>query len=143
MKTLIAGAVIVLLAACGTTDSASRHTDALRQAQYQRTERTLQMTFPEIQQALFRHDRHCGQAPVFRMKEDEASYATITEVDTDDRPWNQRILVDLTWLEPSVRHETRTRVHIYSFFSNKEIKRRIQTILDAIERPEDCPSASH
>lgn len=143
MKTRIAGAMVVLLAACSSTDNASRHTDTLRQTQYQRTERTLHLTFPEIQQALFRHERHCGQAPVFKMKEGEASYATITEADIEEMPWNQRILVDLMWLEPSIRQETRTRVHIYSFFSNKEIKRRIQNILDAIERPEHCPSGSH
>ncbi|HLR13466.1 MAG TPA: hypothetical protein VK104_07615 [Burkholderiaceae bacterium] len=142
MNKIIVGTLVVLLAGCGTTDRSQRHTDTLRQTQYQRTERTLQMTFPEIQQALFKHERHCGHAPVFTMKEGEASLATITEADIDDTPWNQRILVDLMWLEPSIRQETRTRAHVYSFFSNKEIKTRIRNIFNAIERPEDCPSAT-
>lgn len=142
MKTIIIGCLLMLLASCGTSDPSQRHTDALRQEQYERTERTLGMTFPEIQQALFRHERYCGQAPVFEMKEGEASYATIKEANSEQLPWNQRILVDLMWLEPSMRQETRTRAQVYSFFSNKAIKTRIRNIFNAIERPEQCPSDS-
>ena len=139
MRKLFFTIIAIALSGCAT-DASDRHTDSLRQSQHLRTERTLHMTFPEIQQALFRHDRECGDAPVFTMKEDESSYATITEANVDDMPWNRRILIDLRWLEPSIRQETRTRAEVYSFYSNAQVKQRISAMFAAIERPEACRS---
>ncbi len=141
MRKFIAFAITVsmLVAGCAT-DSSSAREDNLRKREYLRTERTWTMTFPEIQQALFKHERECGNAPIFRMKEGETSFAYITEPEDNDRPWNQTILVDLMWLQPSIRQETRTRLQVYSFYSDAEVKRRIQNIFDAINKPGECRS---
>lgn len=133
---------LVLLAGCAANaPSGERYLNDLRNTDYLRTERTLEMTFPQIQMALFHHARVCGDGPVFRMKADEVSFATILEADSTARPWNEQIVFDLMWLQPSIRYETRTRVQVYSFFSDAAVKQRIATVFKAILEPDTCPGA--
>lgn len=137
MKTLYALMAALVLTGC-VTGSTGLRLDSLRQSDHLRTERNLPMTFPEIQMALFKHDAACGSAPVFRMKEGETSYATVTESDSADQPWNQTILFDLMWLKGTWRYDSRTRVYVYSFYSDSDVKRRIDAIFNAILEPEKC-----
>ncbi len=130
----------LLLAACATGHSSDdAHLRDLRDPGYLRTERMLSMTFPQIQMALFRHDRVCGNGPSFRMREGEASFAGIVEHGSDERPWNAQIVFDLTWLKPSLRYDTRTRVEVYSFYSDASVRRRIEAVFNAILNPDVCP----
>lgn len=138
MKKQLALLTLLILAGCAV-DSTGLRPDQLIQREYLRTERNLPMTFPEIQMALFKHESVCGSAPVFRVKEGESSYATITESGSDDLPWNQTIIFDLMWLQPTLRYESRTRAYVYSFYSNAEVKQRIANIFNAILEPEICP----
>lgn len=137
MKKLLVLLGVVLLSAC-TVDSTGLRPEHLMRPDHLQTERTLPMTFPEIQMALFKHEAACGSAPVFKMKENQTSYATITESNTDELPWNQTIMFDLMWLEPTLRFESRSRVYVYSFYSNADVQRRIDAIFNAILKPEDC-----
>lgn len=137
MKTLYALMTALVLSGCAA-DSSGLRPDNLRKSEFLRTERNLPMTFPEIQMALFKHDAACGSAPVFKMKDGETSYATVTESDSADQSWNKTILFDLMWLQGTWRYETRTRVYVYSFYSDSDVKRRIDAIFNAILKPEDC-----
>ena len=146
MKRLVALLSVLLsalvLAACATAFSSDDpHLRDLRDPDYLRTERTLEMTFPQIQMALFRHDRVCGNAPTFRMRENETSFATIIEHGSEERSWNERIAFDLTWFQPSLRYGMRTRVEVYSFFSDGSVRRRIDAMFNAILNPDACPEA--
>lgn len=127
------------ISACTPTTTGLRDGDLLR-PEYIRQEKMLHMTFPEIQSALFKHDRICGNAPVFRMKENATSYATITEANIDEMPWNQVIVFDLMWLQESKLNETRTKVFVHSFFSDADVKRRINNMFSALDSPETCIS---
>lgn|SRR5690625_2931930 len=138
MKKLLVGMVITVLTGCAV-DSTGLRPDHLTRPEHLRTERTLPMTFPEIQMALFKHEATCGNAPVFRMKEGETSYASITESGAEDMPWNQTIIFDLMWLQPTLRFDTRTRVQVYSFYSDSSVKQRIEAIFNAVLNPEQCP----
>lgn len=137
MKKLLALFAAVVLSGCAV-DSTGLRPEQLMRPDHLRTERILSMTFPEIQMALFKHDAACGSAPVFRMKDGETSYATITESDSAEQPWNQTIIFDLAWLQPTLRFDTRTRVYVYSFYSDASVQRRIDDIFNAILKPEQC-----
>ena len=137
MKKLLALMGVVVLTAC-TVDSTGLRPDQLRKPQHLRTERILPMTFPEIQMALFKHEQTCGTGPVFAMNEGQTSYATVTEPDSADQPWNQTLLFDLTWYQGTWRYDTRTRVQVYSFYSDSDIKQRIAAVFNAILKPGEC-----
>ncbi len=137
MKKLLALLAAITLSGCAV-DSTGLRPEQLTRPEHLRTERTLPMTFPEIQMALFKHDAACGSGPVFKMKEGQTSFATVTEHDTADMPWNQTILLDLTWLKGTLRYETRTRVNVYSFYGDADISRRIDAIFGAILKPGEC-----
>lgn len=137
MKKLFAFFAVMALSGCAV-ESVGLRTEQLSTPRHLRVERTLDMTFPEIQMALFKHEEACGPGPVFKMKEGQTSLATITEHDTETQPWNQVILFDLMWLQPSLRFDTRTRVNVYSFYSDRDVKKRIAAIFNAISKPEQC-----
>ena len=138
MKKVLIGIALVALAGCAV-DSTGLRPEHLMRPEHLCTERNLPMTFPEIQMALFKHEAKCGTAPYFRVKEGETGYATITEPGAQDMPWNQTIIFDLMWLQPTLRYESRTRVYVYSFYSNADIKQRIDAVFNAILHPEYCP----
>lgn len=137
MKKLSALFAAVILSGCAV-DSTGLRPEQLTRPEHLRTERMLAMTFPEIQMALFKHEAACGPGPVFKMKEGQTSYATITEHNAEQQPWNQTIIVELIWLQPTWRYDTRTRALVYSFYSDSEIKQRIAAMLNAILKPEQC-----
>jgi len=139
-KQVIGVLVVGLLTACATGEGAGeRDVEDLIRPQYLRSDTLLMATFPEIQMALFTHERVCGDAPHFQVKEGEASYATIVEDRENGRAWRDKVIFDLAWLEPSMRQETRTKVEVYSFKYNRDIKQRIKNMFAAIENPEACP----
>lgn len=127
----------IALAGCTIASDSSRM-DELRKPDHLRTERNLPMTFPEIQMALFKHQDICGSGPEFQMKEGETSYATVMERDGANMPWNEVILFDLTWLKGSWRADSRSRVRVYSFYSDSDVRRRIDAVFKAITKPEEC-----
>ena len=137
MKRLFAIFAAVVLSGCAV-ESTGLRPEQLTMSEHLRTERTLDMTFPEIQMVLFQHEDACGPGPVFKMKEGETSFATVTEHDVENLPWNQAIIFDLKWLQPTLRYGTRTRVSVYSFYSDTEVKERIDAIFNAISNPEAC-----
>lgn len=137
MKRLFALLCMLVLSGCAV-ESTGLRIEHLRDEDHLRTERNLPMTFPEIQMALFKHDAACGAAPIFRMNEGQTGYATVIESNSEDLPWNQVILFDLMWLQDTWRYDTRTRVYVYSFYSDADVKRRIDAIFSAILKPGVC-----
>lgn len=137
MKKLSVLFAAIILSGCAV-ESTGLRPEQLTRPQHLRTERILAMTFPEIQMALFKHEEACGPGPVFKMKEGQTSYATVTEHDADQQPWNQTIIFDLMWLQPTWRYDTRTRVSVYSFYSDSDVKQRIAAVFNAIEKPGQC-----
>src|SRR5690554_4702603 len=107
MKKLFAIMAVVAMTGCAA-DSSGFRPEQLTTPENLRTERNLDMTFPEIQMALFRHEAACGPGPVFKMKEGETGYATVTDHDIESQAWNEVVLFDLMWLQPTLRYDTRT-----------------------------------
>lgn len=136
---MLVSVCLAAISACTPTTTGLKEDNLLR-PEYIQQERMIHMTFPEIQSALFKHDRICGNAPVFTMKEKATSYAVITEANVEDMPWNQAIVFDLMWLQESKLNETRTKVFVHSFFLNADVKRRINNMFSAIDNPENCIS---
>lgn len=137
MKKLSVFIAAAVLAGCAVDSTGLRPSQLIR-PEHLRTERILPMTFPEIQMALFKHEAACGPGPVFRMKEGQTGYATVTEHDAADQLWNENIVFDLMWLQPTWRFDTRTSVKVYSFYSDSDVKQRIATVFNAILKPEQC-----
>lgn len=137
MKKLSVLVAAIVLSGCAA-DSTGLRPAQLISPEHLRTERMLPMTFPEIQMALFKHETACGSAPVFTMKEGQTSYATVTEPGAEEQAWNETIIFDLMWLQPTWRYDTRTRVMVYSFYADSDIKTRIDTVFNAILKPEQC-----
>lgn len=137
MKKLFAIFTAVVLSGCAV-ESTGLRPEQLTSSDHLRTERTLDMTFPEIQMALFRHENACGPGPVFKMKEGQTSFATVTEHNVESLPWNQAIIFDLKWLQPTLRYGARTRVSVYSFYSDTQVKERIDAMFNAISSPDEC-----
>lgn len=143
MRILLSAFALAMLAGCASTDgpSAQRSANDLRKPMYFHTERLLPFTFPEIQMALIRHQRLCGTAPEFSMNEGQTAFGTITQKNDPTHGWDKTILVDLTWLQPTWRQETRVKTEVYSQYSGSEIDERIRQVYAAINRPDICPGA--
>lgn len=143
MKILLSALAMAVLAGCATSpasDSAAiQGLNDLRKPMNFRTERTIPMTFPEIQMALIRHQRLCGTAPEFAVTKDETAYGTIIQKQNPTDSLDQAILVDLTWLQPTWRQETRVKAEVFSRTGGGAVNRRINQIFATLANPDVCP----
>lgn len=142
MKVLLSTLAVVLLAGCASGSSSSGQSlDDLRKPLFFKVERTIPLTFPEIQMALIRHQRLCGTAPVFTMNEGQTAYGTLVQQANPGDSIDQAILVDLTWLQPSWRQEeTRVKAEVFSRYSGRAVDERIQQIFATLSNPDSCSS---
>ena len=92
------------------------------------------MTFPEIQMRCSNMKQNVAR-PYFRVKEGETGYPPLPSRARKTCPEPDRHF-DLMWLQPTLRYESRTRVYVYSFYSNADIKQRIDAVFNAILHPE-------
>jgi len=125
------------LAACATDPSNMQPGDLRRQSLLQ-AEHVVELDFPQVQAALFKHEAACGSAPKFQLQRGETSYGWLIQKDSPDDNLNQAIVAELTLLEGSWRQGFRTRIDIYSYYQGSEVKARIRRLLVAVLRPGDC-----
>jgi hypothetical protein len=142
VKALMTSLAIVTLAGCATGSQGLREGD-LRNENYYRGERFISaMTFPKLQQALFKHEAACGKAPIFKMDERQTGYATLWLHDENSTDLRDSIMVDLTALQSGMMAGERVKAQTYSYYNTSEAKRRVSTIWAAIEKPGVCGDAA-
>lgn len=130
----------LVLAGCGSTVERSPFDD-LRAERFLRTERTVFMTFPQIQQALFKHQAACGVIYTFALEPRETSYATITYQPDPALQGEEPVLVDMVWYQGTWRNDERVKTKVYTPYDNSIISRRITALFDALGKPEQCVEA--
>ena len=139
MKTMMLLMALLTLAGCATDATGLRVVD-LRDPKFFRTERTIPMTFPKIQMALFKHQNACGSAPEFAMDPRETNYATIIDKPADAEGFEQAVLVDVVQYQATMMEDPRSRARVYTYYADTATERRINQLFDAILHPEACPA---
>lgn len=129
--------LVLVLAGCGTTTPRSPFDD-LRHERNLRTERTVYMTFPQIQQALFKHQAACGVTYTFALEPRETSYGTITYQPDATATGEVPVLVEMVWYQGSWRNDERVKTKVYTPYDNSVVSRRINALFDALGKPEQC-----
>jgi hypothetical protein len=135
--------VVLAVALAGCAASAPKPVaDSLRHERNVRTERLVSLTFPQIQQALFRHKAVCGTNYAFALEPGQTSYATIVFTpepgQTDETP----LLVDLVWYQGNLRSPEHVGAKVYSAYGSSAVSRRIDALFSALAKPEICRPAS-
>lgn len=140
MKKMAMFIAVMALAGCSTGPAGLRAVD-LRDPAYFRTERTIPLTFPKIQMALFKHQNACGSAPEFSMDPLQTNYATITQRPANATSFEHAVMADLTQYQATMMEESRTKAQVYTYYADGDTKRRIDQLFEAIEHPEVCTEA--
>lgn len=138
MKSIAVFVAVAALAGCVATPQGVREVDVRTKSNF-RGDRIIPKTFPQIQQALFKHEAACGSAPQFKMDPLQTSYATLTWKPADSSTFERATLVDLTQYAPSIRADARTQAEVYSYYSDEASKRQIENLFAAISQPDVCP----
>ncbi len=141
MKKLVLLVGLTILAGCASTPQGVRLAD-LRSPEYFRGERSIPLTFPKIQMALFKHQRACGSAPQLQLDPRETNYGTIILQPPGNSGYDRTIIADVIQYQPSMMEEGRSRAKVYSYYSDALSKERTEQLFDAISKPEVCPSAT-
>ena len=141
MKRIALLIALMALSGCASTPQGLRLGD-LRSPDYFRGERGIPMTFPKIQMALIKHQRACGYGPEFTLDDRETSYATIAYRAPEDSGYERTVIADLTQYQGTLMEEERSRVKIYSYYSDAIAKERIEQLFAAIFKPGVCPEAT-
>jgi hypothetical protein len=131
---------VALLAACASGGTGLRASD-LRDPAYFRSERTIPLTFPKIQMALFKHQAACGTLFKFAMDPRETAYATITYKPAGTESYERAVLADLVQYQASMFEEARVKMRVYTYYADDESEQRVAQLFDAIARPGVCPGA--
>lgn len=139
MKKITMLMALLVLAGCAGSSAGLREVD-LRDESFFRTERTIPLTFPKIQMALFKHENACGSAPRFAMDRFQTGYATLIDKPADAENFEHAVLADLTQYQGSMMEEARTKAKVYTYFSGSASEERIDQLFNAILHPEVCPA---
>ncbi|HWK69743.1 hypothetical protein [Pollutimonas sp. M17] len=138
MKTMAMLAAVTILAGCAATPQGLRIGD-VREPAYFRGERTIPLTFPKIQMALFKHQAACGASAKFTLDPRQTAYATITEMPEPSASYEHAIVVDLTQYQSTMMAEERSKAQVYSYYADSGTKARIEQLFQSIMHPEICP----
>jgi hypothetical protein len=138
MKTMAMLAATAILAGCAATPQGLRIGD-VREPAYFRGERTIPLTFPKIQMALFKHEAACGTSAKFSLDPRQTGYATITQMPERSTSYERAIVLDLTQYQGTMMEEDRVKAQVYSYYADNATKARIDDIFKSIMRPEECP----
>ncbi|NYT65767.1 hypothetical protein H0A58_07260 [Alcaligenaceae bacterium] len=145
MKVILSALAAVMLAGCASGSGNNQRIETLnglRKPINLRAEQILPMTFPQIQMALIRHERVCGSAPEFSVEDGQTAYGTILQKESPSDALDQAILVDLTWLQPSWRQETRVKAEVFSRAGGGAVNQRIEQLFATLTNPDACPGAT-
>ena len=130
-------AMVLLLAACAAPSQSERGAGALEQAQLLRHERTLPLSFVQVQRALIKHEQTCGPGIRFNVDEHVPSLARITHQATPDAPIDRTTLMVLH-LQSLEEDKYRVKTRVYSYYSIPDAD--VERLYRAILRPEECPA---
>lgn len=139
MKKMTIIVAALVLAGCAAGAAGLRLVD-LRDPKYSRGERTIPLTFPKIQMALFKHKDACGSAPHFSVDARQTNYATIIERPEGAENFERAVLVDLVQYQSTMMEDARTRGQIYTYYTDTATKNRVDQLFNAILHPEVCPT---
>src|SRR5690606_12365012 len=117
MKKMTMLMALLVLAGCAGGSAGLRETD-LRDPDFFRTERTIPLTFPKIQMALFKHKNACGSAPQFSMDRYQTGYGSIIDKRAGTEGFEQAVLVDLVQYQATMMDDPRTKATVYSYYAN-------------------------
>jgi hypothetical protein len=139
MQKMMILTALLVLAGCATDTAGLRVVD-LRDPEFFRTERTIPMTFPKIQMALFKHQDACGSAPEFSMDPRETNYATIIDRPAGAEGLEHAVLVDLVQYQATMMDDPRTKSQVYTYYADAAAEQRVDQLFNAILHPEVCPA---
>lgn len=124
-------AIVLLLAGCSSQSGIGLA--SLETAQYLRSERSFEMDFVEIQQALFKHQAACDTDIQWAGSSGDAAYVRIVQpFEPGASGWNNTLVLGLTRM---ANVDTKAQVYSYRTPSSKQIT----TLYNAILTPEICP----
>ena len=131
MKKLAMVLAIAVLGGCAATPHEFRPGD-LREPLYLRTERSIPLTFAQIQMALFKHKATCGWGPEFVLDPYQTAYATIYYKPGPTAEPNRTMIADLTFLANAP-----VRAQVYSYYADAD--EQVNQLFAAISHPTVCP----
>ena len=131
MKKLAMVLAIALLGGCAATPLEFRPGD-VREPMYLRAERSIPLTFPKIQMALFKHKAACGWGPEFVLDPEQTAYATIYYKPSPTAKPNRTMIADLTFLANGP-----VRAQVYSYYA--DVDQQVNQLFSAILHPTVCP----
>ncbi len=137
MKRIAMFAALMALAGCASNPAGVREYD-LRDPRYFHSERTLPLTFPKIQMALFKHKAACGSAPEFAMDPHQTNYATIIQKPEGAVSLEDAVLTDLVQYRGAAMEESRVKAKVYSYYSDSAADKRVEQLFNAILHPAVC-----
>lgn len=137
MKVLMSLGLVLALGGCAAGTQRSPFDD-LRSERNLRSERTVYLTFPQIQQALFKHQAACGVRYTFALEPRQTSYATVVYQPSPALADEPPMLVDMVWYQGSWRTEERVKMKIYTAYGTGAVNDRINAFVAALAKPEQC-----
>ncbi|KAA0888444.1 hypothetical protein [Pusillimonas sp. ANT_WB101] len=144
MKKLALVALLATLAGCATGPNAgltearltASHMDT---SLYHRQDRIIPTTFAKLQMALFKQERVCGSAPVFKMEPRQTNYATLTDMPEPSPTYENAVVAKLTQVMATYLAPERVKAEIYSYYDDAATRDRVERLFDAVEYPGVCP----
>jgi hypothetical protein len=132
---------LALLAGCASGPQGLRQSD-LRSPTHFRGEYVIPVSFPQLQMALFKHERACGSAPKFSLDKDQTSYATMVDMPESSPTYEHAVLIDFVQYKPNYLAENRVKAKAYSYYSDRATLDRIDWAIKAITQPGVCQGAA-
>lgn len=138
MKRWITLVLTAALAGCATTGSdTSLNLGTLRDENNMRDRYRFPMTYPQIQQALLRHQQLCGSGPVFSLNQRSVNDARIVQHLSDPPRLARTVLVDMERVMGWDGERIVATAYAQYQVSNEEVARVFQAVLN----PETCPGS--
>jgi len=132
---------LALLAGCASGPQGLRQSD-LRNPSYFRGEYVIPVSFPQLQMALFQHERACGSAPKFSLDKNQTSYATMVAMPEPSPTYEHAVLIDFVQYKPNYLAENRVKAKAYSYYSDRATLDRIDWAIKPITQPGVCQGAA-
>ncbi|HEY9281409.1 MAG TPA: hypothetical protein VIP51_15165 [Eoetvoesiella sp.] len=138
MKKLASIISVILLAGCAASTTGLRPND-LETSDRLRAERTLPLSFVQVQQAVLKHKSICGQGPEFAVDSGHPGLARVIQKLTPDAQLEHSLVMTLI-LRPTEEDKFSVKTHVYSYYAVSD--EQVQQLYAAILRPEECPQVS-
>ena len=135
MKRLMPAMMAILVAACAVPTQSERGIRELEETRYMRHQRTLPLSFVQVQRALTKHQQACGPGISFSVDQRQPSLARITQKASADAPWDRTTLMVLH-MQSFEENKFQVKTQVYSYYSIPDSD--VERLYRAILRPEEC-----